>query len=265
LSRADELLAAAIWYAGRRVPVFPCEVGGKRPAPVALHGFKSAASDADRIRAWWHKPFNIGSPTGYPGDDVLDVDVRPSGSGWPAFNRLKAAGMLAGAHKLTRTRSGGLHVHFSGTQQGCGRLKAEHLDFKSTGGYILLPPSYVDAEHTDDGVAGSYEVIDERPPTGAVLDWEACRQLLSPPRPVPVRGSFQRGPGSARHLVRWLEGELQGNRNSGLFWACCRALEARDEDVVGDLADVALSAGLGEDEVRKTIGSAYRKAADDGW
>lgn len=57
---------------------------------------------------------------------------------------------------------------------------------------------------------------------------------------------------------------MQGNRNNGLFWACCRALETGDEAVIAELADVALSAGLGEAEVRRTISSAYKKVGN-GW
>ncbi len=253
---AGELLAAALAYTAGGRAVFPCEVGGKRPVPV--HGFQDAVTDADRIRAWWRgRPHNIGMPTGYPGADVLDVDVRPDGSGWPAFNQLKRAGLLAGAFRLVRTPSGGGHLYFAGTLQGCGRIKAQFLDLKSTGGYVLVPPSRVGGR--------PYEVIDDRPPTGAVLDWDACKRLLCPPRPAPVRANgSRRGPGSAKHLVKWLEGEMQGNRNNGLFWAACTALEAGDEAVIAELADVALSAGLGEAEVSRTIGSAYKKVGN-GW
>ncbi len=58
--------------------------------------------------------------------------------------------------------------------------------------------------------------------------------------------------------MEWYQAEVEGNRNSGLFWAACRALEAGDEDAADELAEVALSAGLGEEEVRKTLGSAHR-------
>ena len=57
-------------------------------------------------------------PTGYPGADVLDVDVRPDGTGWPAFNALKRAGLLSGAFRLVRTPSGGAHLYFAGTLHG---------------------------------------------------------------------------------------------------------------------------------------------------
>ena len=175
MSVADTLLAAALALTADGWPVFPTEVGGKRPVPV--HGFHYAVTGAERIRAWWHgRPFNIAVPTGHPGPaDVLDVDVRPDGSGWPWFNRLKAAGLLSGAFRLVRTPSGGAHLYFAGTDQRCGRLKDLFLDFKARGGYVLVPPSQVGGR--------AYEVVDDRPPTGAVLDWDAVVRLLRPPRP----------------------------------------------------------------------------------
>ena len=93
-----------------------------------------------------------------PGPNVLDVDVRPGGTGWPAFNVLKRAGLLAGAFRLVRTWSGGAHLYFAGTDQGCGSVKAAHLDFKARGGYVVVPPSHVDGR--------PYQLIDQRPPTG---------------------------------------------------------------------------------------------------
>lgn len=256
---AAELLASALWHAAHGWPVFPCEVGGKRPVPV--HGFKDAVSDKERIRSWWHgRPFNIGVSTGAPGPDVLDVDVRPDGDGWAAFGRLKAAGMLSGAHRLVRTRAGGAHLYFAGTDQRCGSLKADHLDFKSRGGYVLVPPSYVDAGHTDDGIAGGYEITDDRPQTGAALNWETARRLLRPLQPVSVRAG--RG-GSVRHLPEWVAEQGTGNRNKGLYWAAYRAAEAGDQDVLLQLVDAALSTGLDRDEALRTVISAARKVNGD--
>jgi hypothetical protein len=252
---ASDLLSAALAYAAAGWPVFPCEVGGK--PPVTVHGFKNAVSAEDRIREWWHgKPFNIGMPTGSGTADVLDIDNRPDGTGWAAFGALKAAGLLRGAFRLVRTPSGGGHLYFAGTGQRGGSLKGLHIDFQAAGRYVLVPPSQVSGR--------PYQIIDDRPQTGVAFDWQAARTLLCPPRPVPPRGSFQRGTGSAGHLVAWLAAEPEGNRNHGLFWACCAALEAGDEAVVGELEAVALSAGLTPDEVRKTIGSAYKKVGSNG-
>ena len=84
--------------------------------------------------------------------------------------------------------------------------------------------------------------------------------MLCPPDPRRVwTGSVRGGPGSAKHLVRWLEGEIEGNRNSGLWWACVAALEAGDELVISDLVAVATAAGLRAAEIEKTVSSAYKR------
>ncbi len=127
-----------------------------------------------------------------------------------------------------------------------------HIDFKAHGGYVLVPPSQIGGRR--------YVLLDERPWTGAALDWDACKALLVPPKPC--LGAAERR-GSQKHLVKWLEGTVDGTRNNSLYWACRRALDAGDEDIVDELADVALAAGLGTDEVAKTVASA-RKANGDG-
>lgn len=248
---AEELLAWALWYAAHGWGVFPCVAGGKRPVPV--HGLKDAVTEDQRIRSWWNgRPFNIGVSTGSPGPDVLDVDVRPDGNGWAAFSRLKGAGLLAGAHRLVRTPSGGGHLYFAGTRQRCGSLKGLFVDFKARGGYVLVPPSQVGGR--------PYEVIDDRPPTGAVLDWEAAKRLLRPPGPVRVRTG--RG-GSVRHLPDWVAEQGTGNRNKGLYWAACRAAEAGNETVLLRLVDAAVSTGLDRDEALRTVVSAARRVNGD--
>jgi Bifunctional DNA primase/polymerase, N-terminal len=249
LATPEEMLAAALAYAAAGWPVFPCEIGGKRPA--VPRGFKAATTSRIQILNWWEGQYagcNIGGLTGAPGPDILDVDVRADGSGWAAFNRLKRAGLLAGAFRLVRTPSGGLHVYFAGTAQRCGSLKAHHLDLKACGGYVLVPPSQVDGR--------PYQVTDERPPTGATFDWEAAKRMLAPPGPVRVWTG--RG-GSVAHLRDWVAGQGPGNRNHGLYWAAMRAAEARDQDTLLRLADAAVSAGLDEAEAHRTITSAIRR------
>lgn len=250
-----ELLEAALSIARSGGHPLPCAYGKK--TPVTIHGMTDAATVRDPVafaRYWWGRGqlYNVAECTGHR-FSVLDVDTGPEGSGFDALDRLKQAGLLAGAWKLVRTPSGGQHVYFAAApgQRG-GSLRGQHLDFKAVGGYVLVPPSQIGGRR--------YEVLDERPPTGARIDWEACKRLLVPPRPYRAARPWR---GSQKHLVKWLEGEFTGNRNGGLYWACRRALEAGDNNVVDDLADVALSAGLGAGEVAKTVASA-RKADGDG-
>lgn len=253
----EELREAALRIAeGGGHPV-PCAYGKKTPVPI--HGLTDAAIVRDGeawCRYWWAGGalYNVAEVTGNR-FSVLDVDDHGErGNGWEAFNRLKAAGLLVGAYKLVRTPSGGLHVYFAaapGVQRG-GSLRGMHIDFKAHGGYVLVPPSQIGGRR--------YVLLDERPWTGAALDWDACKALLVPPKPYRAPRAWR---GSQKHLVKWLEGTVDGTRNNSLYWACRRALDAGDEDIVDELADVALAAGLGTDEVAKTVASA-RKANGDG-
>ena len=249
MSGAEEKLRAALAYAAAAWPVHPCKPDSKEPA--TRHGFKDATTDEQRIRAWWEEDpdRNPAIATGAPGPDVLDVDVKPDGDGWAALNQLKRAGLLNGARALIRTRSGGLHVYFTGTAQPCGRLVRHHLDFKSCGGYVLAPPSVVGGH--------PYEVLDRRPGESGRLDWTTARKLLEPCAPVREPAAE---PGDIGALVAWVGKLGEGNRNSGLFWAACRALEGGHEGALGALAEAAIRTGLPEAEARRTVGSAARKA-----
>jgi hypothetical protein len=258
-ARREELLAAALSYAeDDGWPVFPCHVG--RKDPITPHGLKDATTDRRRILTWWRdQPFNIAKATGVPASDVLDVDIRETGSGWPAFNRLKRAGLLTGARALAETRSGGLHVHFAGTDQQCGRLRDHHLDFKSLGGYVLLPPSWVDAD--DNGPAGSYRWLDRRPGT-ATLDWAAVRRLLEPPRPR-RQAAREDGDGSITRLIEWVARQNRsGDRHDPLAWAAFRLLEQGqlDDTVAADLVSASVRAGHDERDAWSCVRSIQRKA-----
>ena len=248
LATPEELLAAAQAIARSGWPVFPCEIGGKRP--VVPRGFKSATTDQVCITNWWegqHAGSNIAVPTGAPIADVADFDVRPDGMGWAAFNRLAQAGLLAGGFRIVRTPSGGLHVYFAGSGQRCGSLKGLFVDFKACAGYVLVPPSHV--------AGRAYEVVDSRAATGRILDWEAVKRKLRPPGPVRVWTG--RG-GSVAHLPDWLAEQAPGNRNAALHWAACRAAERGDQDVLAALVAAGVAAGLDEAEARRTVASAVR-------
>ncbi|MEV4252617.1 bifunctional DNA primase/polymerase, partial [Spirillospora sp. NPDC049652] len=177
------LLDSALAYAGRGWPVFPCRAGGK--APLTRQGFKDATTDPDQIRAWWRRwpranvAIATGTLNGAASIDVVDVDVRPSGSGWAALNRLQRARLLVGAFARVATPSGGLHLYFPGTDQRGGPVKGQHLDLKSSGGYVVAPPSVVGG--------AAYELLEASANVaGGRADFDAIRRLLDPP-PACVR------------------------------------------------------------------------------
>ena len=70
----SDLFAAALDYASRGLPVFPCMPRGKMPA--VARGFRAATTNPATIRRYWTDPErNIGIPTGMPsGLWVLDID-----------------------------------------------------------------------------------------------------------------------------------------------------------------------------------------------
>ena len=157
--------------------------------------------------------------------------------------------MLAGARALVRTPSGGLHAYFTGTSQRNGKLPRHHIDFRSAGGYVLAPPSRVHGR--------PYELLDHRAGATGRLDWQAVIRLLEPPRPI-ARPQGDAA-GDLSKLAAWVAAQREGNRNDGLYWASCRALESGHSDL-DDLVVAAVRAGLAEDEARRTVASAARRA-----
>ncbi len=246
----DTVLRQALAYARRGWPVFPCQPGQKIPATT--HGFRDATTDEQQITAWFtrHPGRNLAIATGTPGPDVLDVDQHgPDGTGFPAYARLRRAGLLAGATAYVGTPRGGLHAYFTGTRQRNGHLPDHHLDFRSRGGYILAPPSHV---------GGSpYQLVKTTGARGA-HDWDAVTQLLQPqrqtqrPQPRPAPDHALDG------LARWVAAQPEGNRNAGLFWAANRALETDPAADLSPLAAAARHAGLDDQEITRTLDSARK-------
>jgi len=206
-------------------------------APLTEHGFKDATTDPDVIRSWWRQwpDANLAVATGAPGPDVLDIDVKPDGSGWAALSRLKRAGLLTGARMLVRTPRGGAHIYFRGTGQGCGALPRHHLDWKSRGGYVILPPSRVHGR--------AYEVLDHRD-SGTALDWQPVKRLLDPLR--------QRTTWSAT----WQGGELPPGVQRAL------AADATDRSkALHRLVGACVRAGLDETTIHQLAGN-YQPALE---
>jgi hypothetical protein len=250
---SEDKMRAALAYASAGRPVFWCKPGSKQPA--TSRGFKDATTDPERItRVWTACPeLNPATPTGEPGPDVLDVDVREGGSGYDALNRLKRAGLLTGAQALIRTPSGGLHVYFAGTDQQCGRLPDHHLDFKSRGGYVLVPPSVVGGK--------LYELLDRRDADGR-LDWVTVKRLLDPPKQH-RRVEHEDGDDNVVRLIEWVARQNRpGHRHDPLKWAAFRLLEAGhlDDAVAAELVGASVRAGHAERDAWSCVRSIQRKA-----
>jgi hypothetical protein len=250
------LLDEALAYAAAGIRVFPCLPAGK--TPLTTNGFLDATTDPERIRSWWarHPDANIAAPTGSPGFDALDVDVRPDGNGWAAYRRAATAGLLDGWVRAIRTPFGGLHLHYPGTDQRNGSLRDQHVDFRATGGYVLLPPSLGQTKT----YSRRYELIRAVDAPGRPLDWARVRDLIAP---QPATRAFDRSTQPVSQAARtvWLASHVArqrpGNRDNALFWAACRATEAGITDL-GPLVDAAVTAGIARRQANRTIQSAQR-------
>lgn len=261
MTAPNRMLAAALAYIGKGWPVFPCEPGYKAPlGRLVPRGFLDATLDVEHARTWWtrYPAANVAIPTGAATFDVLDIDVEPGGTGYPAFNRLKRAGLIPEPLAIVTTPRGGMHGYFVGSNQTCGRLKDHHIDFKATGGYVLAPPSQVNGRpytliHQGSGVE--------------MLNWGAVRQLLDPPKPRPatsVRPAVVQAYGILG-MARWLASQAGGNRNEAFFWACCRAVEnGAAESDLDALVEVVITLpgehAFTEREARRSVRSALETA-----
>lgn len=249
MNGGNPVLDWALELARRGWPVFPCQPGSKIPA--TRHGLRDASADPDQIRRWFaSRPGrNLAVATGAPGPDVLDVDVHAGGDGYPALRALIRAGLvLPGAAVLVRTPSGGMHLYFAGSAQRSGRLPGRHLDFRAAGGYVLAPPS---------SIGERPYVLLARPGGTSGLDWAAVTGLLQPA--TPEARAVRLGPSAGvDQLAGWVARLEEGNRNAGLFWAACRALESGASASLDRLAEAARRAGLGDREIRATLDSARK-------
>ncbi|MET9011722.1 bifunctional DNA primase/polymerase [Streptomyces olivaceoviridis] len=224
------------------------------------HGVYDASTDPVRIRelfaaAPWATGYGIAC--GLPPYHLIGVDLDTK-SGTDSSAALRE---LALRHLFTipetvvvLTPSGGRHLWLTGppdtvVPNSAGRL-APGIDIRGAGGYLVGPGS-----RTDHGV---YTAA----PGTAGLAPASCppsllRLLLPPPRaPHPTR------PAAGDHgqgLVQFVLAAHEGQRNTRLFWAACRAYENGIGPALADpLVAAARDTGLTEHEARATIASAAR-------
>ena len=161
------LLKAALSYARRSIPAFPCEPGGKRP--LTYNGFWEATTDMHRIKAWWERwpTANVGVPTGQSsGLLVLDVDAR--GGGPQSLAALERETGPLPPTARSRTGGGGMHIFFrypNGEEvRNSAGLLGPGLDVRGEGGYIVVPPSRTQS---------AYEWVERTSPSEAAWLLEA--------------------------------------------------------------------------------------------
>lgn len=198
------------------------------------------------------------------------------------------------------TPSGGRHLWLTGppdvvVPNSASRL-APGIDIRGAGGYLVGPGS-----RTDHGVYGTVPGTAHLPP--APCPSALLRLLLPPPtRESRAGGGAARGPGGrglgrgsgfdlgggtpaaggrghgegrgqghprshdhGHGLIHFVLTAHEGQRNTRLFWAACRAYEnGLGPDLANALIDAAIHTGLTEREARSTVASAARMSGRRG-
>jgi Bifunctional DNA primase/polymerase, N-terminal/AAA domain len=159
---SNPTLDAAIAYAERGWPVFPCDPATKQP--YTSKGFKAATRDVRQISSWWarHPSAMIGVPTGVAsGVWVLDIDMKSNANGAAALAKLEADNGVLPTTPKASTPSGGTHYYFKHQADVKNRGGLEPgIDVRGEGGYVIVPGSV-----KDDGTY--YEWQCETEPTSA--------------------------------------------------------------------------------------------------
>lgn len=140
------ILDAALEYARKGIPVFPCNIEKK---PITTHGFKDATTDQMQIVEWWtsYPSAIIGVPTGAAsGWTVLDLDHKPN-----KFGKIRngsaalieiTQGELPPDTVEVKTPTGGRHLFFRNRPEfKCSTDDDLGIDVRAEGGYVCVPPS----------------------------------------------------------------------------------------------------------------------------
>ena len=130
--KISERHAMARLYAEANIPVFPCKVNGKEP--ITPNGFYDATTDLAIIDRWWGEDdYNLAISPGQ--NNLFVVDIDPGAD-------LSLLSRLPGTYTI-RTPRDGYHLYYEGTGKSTASKLAQHVDTRSIGGYVLVPPSIV--------------------------------------------------------------------------------------------------------------------------
>ncbi|NJP73803.1 bifunctional DNA primase/polymerase [Streptomyces sp. C1-2] len=264
-------LDGALWLIRHGFAVFPCDhpetprctglhktcdgSRGKHPAVAFTRGW---TLNERKVRETFARGLRnpavaVGACCGPAGERLLVVDSdRPGaiedvagagGERWQATMRVRTAKghhdyLWAPATLKLGNGLGSLQGQFDG-------------DVRAGNAYVIGPG----ALHAT-GVV--YELEDPERPPAMVPAWLLRALLRKPQRPVRTTPYPRPVSRSLAGLVKFVADSRQGERNSRLFWAACRAAEAAVEDAPAVLLDAAVHAGLTEAEARSTITSAFR-------
>ncbi|MBT2440053.1 bifunctional DNA primase/polymerase [Streptomyces sp. ISL-36] len=281
-------LAHALSAAERGLPVIPLSANKlpalrsphrAQPAPTRCrgecglpgHGVHDATTDPAAVRALfaaapWATGYGIAC--GRPSHHLIgvDLDVKPSptdtGTVAPTDSTAELR-HLALEHLFTLpptvtvlTPSGGRHLWLTGppdvvVPNSASRL-APGIDIRGAGGYLVGPGSVT--------ARGAYRLAPDTAHLAPAPCPRALLDLIAPPAPPPrAHHPGHADPRRGQGLIHFVLTAHEGQRNTRLFWAACRAYESGLGDCLTEaLTTAAVRTGLPEHEARATIDSAAR-------
>jgi hypothetical protein len=225
-------LRAAIGYAQRGQPVFPCDwvAGEHEKAPMydrslgLVNGHLDATCDLQRIVQWWAKwpEALIGGPV--PVDEVcLDNDPRKQGDIWDLIELCQLTHLPRCRTVISGRYDGGAHYFFTRHEGDYESARLPRgIDLKDGAkGYTILPPSPHPA--TD----GPYFFRVGTEHLRTPLPVEIHELLVKRPRPkfVYTPNPFGKGKKKWDGMISKVAKEPEGNRQSIGFYAANRLLE----------------------------------------
>ncbi|MEU8524851.1 MULTISPECIES: bifunctional DNA primase/polymerase [Streptomyces] len=224
------------------------------------HGVHDATTDPAAVRALfaaapWATGYGIAC--GRPPHHLIGVDLDTKGD----TDAVASLRELALRHLFTLpptvtvlTPSGGRHLWLTGppdvvVPNSASRL-APGIDIRGSGGYLVGPGSVT--------AHGAYRLA----PGTADRDPAPCPRallhLVAPPARTRTKPATTRAP-HGEGLIAFVLAAHEGQRNTRLFWAACRAYEnGLGNSFAERLVSAALHTGLTEEEARATLASAAR-------
>jgi hypothetical protein len=240
--------------------IFPLSAGSKIPVK-GTKGVKDATTDRAVVSGWAKRwpGANIGIATGIP-SGVLVIDFDPRNGSEASVAKLAKARRLFPQTISCKTANGGRHFYYAYAEniKNSASKLAEGIDVKTTGGYVVAPPSML--ESPDKVYSWIIHPMGNQFPR--LPNW-IVQALTPPPAPKFTRKTADL-PKDIGPLAKWLSRAASGDRNNSLYWASCRAGQdvregrASPGDAFGTLLSAALAIGLPRDEAEKTINSGLK-------
>lgn len=227
------------------------------------HGVHDATTEPAAVRALfaaapWATGYGIACGRAPHHLIGLDLDVKNGLDGITGLATLaRQHGFTVPATVTVRTPTGGRHLWFTGPADTTvpnsvgtpGRGLALGIDVRGAGGYLVGPGSITNA--------GRYLLDPDSPALPAApVPARLLRLLTLPPPTSPHRATPHHSPA----LLQFVRDSPQGQRNTRLYWAACRAYESGHGDALAPaLIDAATQTGLPHQEAAATIASAARQ------